>query len=764
MTLSPGMRGKKKKFDICLTDRRSRDEKYLRVQGSIERSSFSPESLALDIRNQGKRVGDFDEQRSWRGGALNEYFSDDKESFYDSRHAWSLSHHLVPSFKWFLADGAYRVINENAGDDIRFVPLIDTNQYIEDQFTASAQTADYCRLWIRKRGNPGTLTLEITADSGGDPDAVAETVTKAGTDLLSDLSSFMKFDWTGTTALSGATEYHVKIYGAAADNDVNYWEVGVDPDLSSGQYSDDGSSWNTAAYGLHYRIYDADIPGRWFFWKDGDSLYKVNKKDSGNSVAYKWNETNDEWDAAGGTSGLGVVLNRPAFFNNNHYFPQGESVNIRRWDGTTTWAADGTSRATFLEVGFDSADGNTIWSANTTAGTTSSVKRAPAPSAGNLVFGDDINVGDKGQDINGLYFWTNNGLYVWQKNRIWQVTSDRVTHRDFGVKNTPSKYNGVAATGLNEFLYWSWLSSMQQTYGQMNRDVGKGWNSPSLPNERSGYISAMVSLGNWLYYAIDAGSSGTSSVWIYDGLTHHEVFRAYDTGIRIRDLAIQPVDDARTRLWVDCGVDSLYMELALNKANPLNDDDLKHHHEFEMISSTIDMGTASKLPKYISELTCTSKNLNGAGIRIEAYYQVDNDIGSSKWTKLKNFLISPEQTVKVDRGDITQFRYRIVGMTDDADVPPIIKGIVPNGYARTNFKLVWNMQVITGKDAEVDAEELDRWLLEVGRSPGRVLMTSTWRNLHDFYVVMSPPRTTPIRRPIGRRDEISVYNMTLIEA
>ena len=212
------------------------------------------------------------------------------------------------------------------------------------------------------------------------------------------------------------------------------------------------------------------------------------------------------------------------------------------------------------------------------------------------------------------------------------------------------------------------------------------------------------------------------------------------------------------------GVDTVWMELALNKANPVNDDDLKHHHEFEMISSTIDMGTASKLPKYISELTLTSKNLNGAGIRVEAYYQIDENIDTDNWIPLKPFLKSPEQTVRVDRGDLTQFRWRIVGMTDDADNPPYIKGIVPNGFARTSFKLLWNMQVITGKDRDIDADELDRWLMEVGRYPGRVHMTSTWKNMHDFMVVMTPPETQPIRRSIGKRDEISLYNLTLEEA
>ena len=134
MTLKPGLRGQKRKFDIALTDVRAKDTFYLRVENSINRSSFNPESLGIDIRNQGKKVGDFDEQRSWQGGALSQYFSDDKESFFDSKYAWSLSQHLIPSFKWFISTGAHRVINENAGDNVRFVKLIGTNRYIEDQF------------------------------------------------------------------------------------------------------------------------------------------------------------------------------------------------------------------------------------------------------------------------------------------------------------------------------------------------------------------------------------------------------------------------------------------------------------------------------------------------------------------------------------------------------------------------------------------------------------------------------------------------------
>ena len=84
-------------------------------------------------------------------------------------------------------------------------------------------------------------------------------------------------------------------------------------------------------------------------------------------------------------------------------------------------------------------------------------------------------------------------------------------------------------------------------------------------------------------------------------------------------------------------------------------------HEGVITSSTIDMGTASNLPKFIKELTMTAKNLNGAGIRVEVDYQLDERIGEdgyANWINLELFTHSPEDTVDVGAA-CTQFRYRL---------------------------------------------------------------------------------------------------------
>jgi hypothetical protein len=770
--------GQRSKYDVCLSDGRSGQEWYLKLDGggqAVQRSSFSPESYALDIRQQGKRIGDFDEQRSWLGGRGGEYFNDDPSAYFDSQNAWTMTGHVIPTLKWFISTGDHRTVNQNAGDSVRFKKLIGATRYIEDSFTATAQTADYCRMWIRRRGNPGTLTFKLCSDSGGNPDTALQTVTKTTTNVTDLMSVYLKFDWTGTEALAGSTVYHVMVYGASTDNESNHWEVGVDPDIDTGQVSSDGSAWVDAdggtttvgTFGLHYRVCDADSAGRYYFWSDGSNFFKVSQPDSGTSVAYQWNETNDDWDAAGGTSGLGTITGRPVYYSGNHYFPQGESTNIRRWDGSTTWAADGTNKATFLEVGQDAVDGPVIWRANTTAGTTSAVSKGTVST--NITFNSDINVGDIGYAINGIKFWTGNGLFVWQTNAWWQIVNDKPVYKDIGLAKTPSTTNGIASAGHQQFLYWNWGFSLERTYGDQTDDIGMGWKGPALPNGREGTISAMTAYIGWLFYAIDAGANGTSSVYAWDGLAHHEIFRAWDSGIRIRDVAVQPVSGARTRLWIDCGVDTVYMELPLNKANPLYDTSVKYHHEFSLTSSTIDMGTASKLQKFIRSLTATTENLDGSGIRIEADVQFDNNIGTdgiSNWRTKGEFLLSPEDTVKINQGDVTQFRYRIRGMTDDATTPPNIKGIAPSGFARTDFRMVWNMRIITitNGDQVVDPEELDDWLIEASSFPGRIHMTSKWRQLDDYYVIVAPANGTPIRMGKRNKSEKYVYTLSLLSA
>ena len=775
MPLRPGQ---KSDYDIALQDGRSRSERMLKLASDPIRDVMSDDANNIYIRNVGKKIGDFDEQRDWKGGMGNEYYNNDPSGWFDGT-CWTLSKgHLLPPLKWRYATG-YRTAYSNFVDDMSWRSVFGTQKYITVAVETGAITADACWVWIRRRGNPSDLTLELCSDSTGDPGTVLKTATVSTSTITDVVSVLHKFDWTGTEALSGSTTYHIKIYGGTVANEANHWDIGVDVGTSLSKISAAGSSWTAADFSTQIRIVDADIARRWFFYGDTSNFYAVSKRDSGNSDHYTINSSAVATENT--STGLGTVTNRPIIVNGTHFFPQGESDVIRRWNGSE-WRDEAASQyATFLIVGHDQADGPVVWRGNSTTGTSGnvSVSRANTLSSGApiawaadatsmLTWGTSIPVGDTTTGINNMYFWTNNGLYIYKPDAVYTVANDRAIYLDYGLQNVPSANNGVGVIAHQQFLYWSWLFSVERLYGGTLDDIGLGWKGPALPSGREGVYSAFCTYVNLVFAAIDAGASGTSSVQAWDGLSWHEVFRAPKAGMRIRDVALQPISGSASKLWIDCGGELIYITLPLNKANPLYDPTQCYMHEGVITSSTIDMGTASNLPKFIKELTMTAKNLNGAGIRVEVDYQLDERIGEdgyANWINLQPFTHSPEDTVDVGAA-CTQFRYRLRLQTDDATVPPDVVGIVPSGHARGMFKWTWTFTVQVGgssKRGSIDRDEFDRWLTDAGRHPGRIRMTSTWTSLHNYDVVLAPPRMRAIRPPSRNRDEQDTYSFTLIE-
>ena len=771
MPLRPGQ---KSPYDIALQDGRSRKEWMLTLAQPPTRDVMSDDSNNIYIRNVGKKIGDFDEQRDWRGGMGNEYFGDDPSAFFTGSCYSLAKGHLLPPLYWQYGTG-YRTVYSNLTANKSWRSLIGSLKYITVAVTTGAITADACWVWIRRRGNPSDLTLELCSDSGGNPNTVLKTVTVSTSTITDVLSVFYKFDWTGTQSLSGATTYHIKLYGGSTSDAANHWDIAVDTATSLSKTSSDGSSWTAASFSTQIRVVDADIARRWFLYGDGTNFYAVSKRDTGNSDHY----TIDSSAAAteNTSTGLGTVTGKPIILNGTHFFPQGEADVIRRWNGSA-WRDEAAGiYATYLVQGYDAADSLVVWRANSTTGTSGnvSVSRANGLSSGSpiawaadgtsmLTWGTAIPIGGTTNGINNLYFWTNNGLYVFKSDAVYTVSNDRAIYLDYGLKSIPSSNNGIGVMGHQQFLYWNWLFSVERLYGGQLDDIGLGWKGPALPSGMEGTYSCFASYVNLVFAGIDAGASGTSSVQVWDGLSWHEVFRAPATGMRVRDIAIQPISGARTKLWIDCGGELIYITLPLNKANPLYDPGMNYMHEGFIVSSTIDMGAASELPKYIKALSATVNNLNGAGIRVEAEYQIDQRIGDdgyANWINLQPFIYSPKSTIPV-RTKCMQFRYRLRLMTDDADVPPDVKGIVPTGHARGGFKWVWTFVISTDQN-KIDRDEFDRWLSDAGREPGGVMMTSTWKSLDSYEVVLAPPRMRAMTKPERNQQEEDIYQFTLLE-
>lgn len=749
-------------FNLELNDRHSRGRWYFQLTGRPSVTFQTQDQFSVVLNAEGRKVGDFDEQRDWSGGRGGERFSDDPTKYKDAKETCTwIPGHLFPSLQWQIAEG-YRDAEHDLVGSKSWRGLYGSTQSISRTFTASAtSTRDYAWVWLRKVGNPGTMTVELRSNSSGSPSStILKSAEITSADVTDTLSTLQLFDWTGSVSVTSGTIYHLVACGADTDDDKNHWEVAVDVSTTSSFYSASGAgdagTWNAAQFSMYYRVTDTWANRRWWFFIYGSNFYKVS--DEATTKLYKWNETTDLWEEITG-HGLTTVTGRPVEANGFCYFPCGDSTAIRVYNGTS-WDAQtvsgGQGCAYGLALGYSAADGkvqiwrynNTLVSGGTTTGLAKSVSRADVVSAytTDLAFRNSILIGTTSTAITGIGT-ANNTLWVRKTNEIGMVDNDRYTELDYGIKKTPSDDNGKAFISWRSFVYFNWLFSTERVYAGTVDDVGQGFKNNNFPDGREGVDSAYTSYISWLFVAKDAGTDGLSSVMLYDGLNWHEFARGFG---RIRDVFIQPVSGGRNRLWYDCAGSSVFIELPFNKGNPLNDSGAKYMHESVIESSEIDMGAASKLPKFIKDMTLTSKNLNGDGIYVDLEYQLDEKIGTDEWISAGKFLNSPEDTLNISEGNLRKFAYRLILHTDDQLVPPDIRGIVPNGFARSqSFRILECTATI--KDTTVNgkiqkADETINWLEEAAQGAFLVHVSSTYPQYDDFDAILAPPSIYPIKQ------------------
>jgi len=239
----------------------------------------------LKLSGGGGKYGDWDpsmshiEQRSWIGGRGGEDFSDDPTRFFDSRMAWTLTESwLYPAPKWKFARGLVDDICEMPGD-ISWVGLFGSDQYTSVSFSFSSETdVDRAYLWIRRVGKPGTLTVALYSDSGGDPDSsIASTTvtTDTITDVVSELHGFV----FGTQTCAASTTYHIVVSAAATDSGINHWEIATDSDGAGSKSSTDGSSWSAAAYTFYHRVMELGVQRKFHPFFMYGQWYVVDERD-----------------------------------------------------------------------------------------------------------------------------------------------------------------------------------------------------------------------------------------------------------------------------------------------------------------------------------------------------------------------------------------------------------------------------------------------------------------------------------------------------
>jgi hypothetical protein len=296
-------------FDIKLSSgRESRPYGLIIERGSLQISAVSQDDSVF-IRNVGKKVGDFDEQRSWKGGRGTEKFNDNGEGYWDSKDAWTMTKgHVHNGILWRFAKGL-RKATSNFSTSKSWRALWGATRGISVAFTFD-ETGDYLYfyLWVRWRGSAvatNTLTAKLHEDDSGSPGTALQTVTKAVSDVGGDsVSQLIKFTFSAAeTVASTAATYHISVSGASDSSKASHWEVAVDAAGTSSKISSNLTAWSTpsSTFSLLYRITDADVARTFRPFFLGNHLYVVDIKET-QSTASQLYINGDRGVATGGST------------------------------------------------------------------------------------------------------------------------------------------------------------------------------------------------------------------------------------------------------------------------------------------------------------------------------------------------------------------------------------------------------------------------------------------------------------------------------
>lgn len=749
----------------------------LRLDGDYKYIQQTPQTPStLMINQQGSEFGDFDpsmshiQQTEWYGGRASERFVEDQTRYYDAKNMWTTSTGLThPSLQWRYVIGDYLVQNALQLAKNYAWRSVANNTYSVKFTNASTLSAKNVQMWIRKIGNPGTLTIEIRTNSANAPTSTVvtnATATATGSTITDEDVHYHTFVFSSAASLSASTDYHLLIYGASTDNIQNHWEVMTSNYSSTAPYSytsADRSTWTATTYNLYYRMTAAPTDQKWKFFLLQGVLYGAKL---GTAKLYKietstdsyGNKSYDDFKTTEITGHGLTYISDILVVNNFAYVAQGNSYVMRRFkpDETTQWEDDGTNKADLLTMHSTASDGAVV-AIYRAAGTGSrNVYFAPIQSWGtNLTYGTTIKIG-KGDPVSSIISYQGK-LYVFKPDSIWTVDgSEIVTKFNSKVDDAYTAENGRAVIEHGQYLYFSLDKSLEQLYGSNITDVGPH-HGAGLPSNRVGFVSAMENAFNQLFVAIDGGT-GYSSIMLFDGVNYHEVWRAPEEGKAITTMFWYSNKNlAYPHLMFDYGGQICFIKYPDFGFNPTKDTGIYYVPVSDLITSTFDMNL-TRLPKFFNEICVVSKNLYNsksdfalstnitAGSRIEVYYQADNDINGTNWVSAGMMFKSPYDCVTINKSNVYSIRLRFKLFVSDANKPPIINATVLEGFARTPIKYQWVMRIKTSSVQSTltgapdhKPEQLYNWLESKAKSAELCTVHATIKGLDGKKVMIEPP-------------------------
>src|SRR5512140_603548 len=125
-------------YNLRLDDRHSKGNWLFKLTGQPTVTWLTSEQFSVVLNAEGRRIGDFDEQRTFAGGRGGERFSDDKTMYKDGRWAGTwIDGHVFPALQWTPAKG-YRDLEQALPGSVSWRGLFGSTRYVSRTFVASA--------------------------------------------------------------------------------------------------------------------------------------------------------------------------------------------------------------------------------------------------------------------------------------------------------------------------------------------------------------------------------------------------------------------------------------------------------------------------------------------------------------------------------------------------------------------------------------------------------------------------------------------------
>jgi hypothetical protein len=366
--------------------------------------------------------------------------------------------------------------------------------------------------------------------------------------------------------------------------------------------------------------------------------------------------------------------------------------------GTYTGSVAETGKFTHLAYGSDQT-GTYIFGAK--GGYPSTVAKAPAvdytaasPTPAALVFATAENVGDLWEQITGIEVYGEYGnLFAFKEGSIWFRMDGNWYKTDIReMENTRDNRNGRAHMVHGMYLYFSWHNTVERYYSNLVDGVGPEQAEVGTPDAtKAGHFSSLVGYPGLVIGAVDAGTSGYSTILAYNGVGWCEWY-AGAQGARIQSLYVQSIPGNKVdRLWAGVGSDIVWLPLSVD---PFNHPDSSYYFTDSgyLITSWYYLGLQDidKLYNSLKMVVENTSSTSGAEERVALAYQKDGD---TTWTDVTGYYDSfSEELDLASTPSVTGKRIRFkftLSSHDGANTPRIVATILeaitrlPNKYITT---------------------------------------------------------------------------------